>query len=373
MAAVVIGVDPAKRSDTIEVIDKSEAVLLTARFDNTNVGYRQLRTQARRWPDRVWAVEGATGVGLHLAQRLVSDGERVGDVPSKLSTRMRAIDTGHGRKNDPTDAHAVDDQMVALRPLSERRRDLVRSRTQAVNLLAVSVFTLAACAAVPATRTTPTPSAPAVIDLDGQLHAVPVAHQRPTVPSGATLEVLSPQYYLRASSYQQPVLTRVTWTAASNTFRPIGPVRIRQGAVDWVQVFHEIPEGGCFFPGSAAPHPRVRSPTPTPWSSTRRAAPRRSTSVETALWHLDRCHHRRGRTVLVAALDHRRARLGHGDAAPLRGARRIRPQRGPTDHGRRDPPRRDLPQHDIDHPHHRHRLTRTRHDPRPRRRPVRTP
>lgn len=150
MAGVVIGVDPAKRSNTIEVIDKSETVLLTARFDNTNVGYRQLRTQARRWPDRVWAVEGATGVGLHLAQRLVSDGERVLDVPSKLSTRVRAIDTGHGRKNDPTDAHAVavvglrtaglravavDDQMVALRLLSERRRDLVRSRTQAVNRL----------------------------------------------------------------------------------------------------------------------------------------------------------------------------------------------------------------------------------------------
>ncbi|HEY5186652.1 MAG TPA: transposase [Actinomycetes bacterium] len=63
---------------------------------------------------------------------------------------MRAIDTGHGRKNEPTDAHAVavvglripglravavDDQMVALRLLSERRRDLVRSRTQAVNRL----------------------------------------------------------------------------------------------------------------------------------------------------------------------------------------------------------------------------------------------
>ena len=107
-------------------------------------------TLVKRWPERVWAVEGATGVGLHLAQRLVSDGERVVDVPSKLSTRVRAIDTGHGRKNDPTDAHAVavvglrtaglrvvavDDETVVMRLLSERRRDLVRSRTQAVNRL----------------------------------------------------------------------------------------------------------------------------------------------------------------------------------------------------------------------------------------------
>jgi transposase len=150
MTAVMIGVDPAKRSNTIEVIDSNETVLVTARFENTNEDYRKMRTLVKRWPDRVWAVEGATGVELHLAQRLISDGERVVDVPSKLSTRVRAIDSGHGRKNDPTDAHAVavvglrtkglravvaDDQTVALRLLSERRRDLVRSRTQAVNRL----------------------------------------------------------------------------------------------------------------------------------------------------------------------------------------------------------------------------------------------
>jgi len=150
MVAVVIGVDPAKRSNTIEVVDPGEAVLVAARFENTNVDYRKMLALARRWPERRWAVEGATGVGLHLAQRLVSDGERVVDVPSKLSIRARAIDTGHGRKNDPSDAHAVavvglrtrglpevvvDDQTVAMRLLSERRRDLVRSRTQAVNRL----------------------------------------------------------------------------------------------------------------------------------------------------------------------------------------------------------------------------------------------
>ncbi len=150
MAAVVIGVDPAKRSHTVEVLDASQTTLAAARFDNDNTGYRQMRALARGWPARVWAVEGATGVGLQLAQRLVADGEQVLDVPSKLSTRARAIDTGHGRKNDPADAHAVavvglrtpglrqvvpDDQMVALRLLADRRRDLVRSRTQAVNRL----------------------------------------------------------------------------------------------------------------------------------------------------------------------------------------------------------------------------------------------
>jgi transposase len=150
MAAVVIGVDPAKRSNTIEVIDSAETVLLTARFENTREDYQRMLALVKRWPARKWAVEGATGVGLGLAQRLVSDGERVVDVPSKLSTRVRAIDTGHGRKNDPTDAHAVavvglrtaglrevtvDDEAVVMRLLSQRRRDLVRSRTQSVNRL----------------------------------------------------------------------------------------------------------------------------------------------------------------------------------------------------------------------------------------------
>ena len=150
MGAVLIGVDPAKRSNTIEVINTSEKTLATGRFGNSTVGYREMRALARKWSDRVWVIEGATGVGLHLAQRLVSDGERVVDVPAKLSTRVRAMDTGHGRKSDPADAHAVavvglrssglrevclDDETVALKLMSERRSDLVRSRTQAMNRL----------------------------------------------------------------------------------------------------------------------------------------------------------------------------------------------------------------------------------------------
>ena len=145
---VIVAVDPAKRSHTIEVLDVSERVLATLRVENTNAGYRELRRFVGRWPHRRWAVEGANGVGRQLAQRLVSDGERVIDVPAKLSTRVRVLDTGHGSKNDPADAHAVgvaalrhhdlveigvDDATVALRLLSDRRRELVRSRTQTLN------------------------------------------------------------------------------------------------------------------------------------------------------------------------------------------------------------------------------------------------
>ena len=88
MAVVVIGVDPAKRSNTIEVLDSAETVLMTARFENTREDYRRMLALVKRWPQRSWAVEGVTGVGLSLAQRLVADGERVLDVP------FQALDPG---------------------------------------------------------------------------------------------------------------------------------------------------------------------------------------------------------------------------------------------------------------------------------------
>jgi hypothetical protein len=56
---------------------------------------------ARQWPKRVWAVEGAGGVGRPLAQRLLAYAERVVDVQAKLSARVRVFDVGHGRKAEP--------------------------------------------------------------------------------------------------------------------------------------------------------------------------------------------------------------------------------------------------------------------------------
>jgi transposase len=150
VTAVVIGVDPAKRSHAMAVLDKSEEQLAALQVGNDSAGYRAMLALAKRWRNRVWAIEGAGGVGVHLAQRLVADGETVLDVPPKLSTRARIFDRGHGRKNDPTDARTVavvairtkglrevvlDDELIALRLMSERRADLVRSRTATVNHL----------------------------------------------------------------------------------------------------------------------------------------------------------------------------------------------------------------------------------------------
>ena len=150
MGCVIIGVDPHKLSATIEVLDDRENVLGGGRFGTDRDGYRQMVALARRWPERVWAVEGGNGIGRHVAQRLVADGETVVDVPAKLSARARVFSTGHGRKTDATDARSiavvavrtaglsqvrVDDKLVALRLLADRRDELAGARTRTVSRL----------------------------------------------------------------------------------------------------------------------------------------------------------------------------------------------------------------------------------------------
>lgn len=150
MVAVMIGVDPHKRSNTAVVMDRTEKVLGRRRFANDSTGYRELKAFARQWRQRTWAVEGARGVGLSLAQRLAMEGELVLDVPAVLSARVRALGGNSGRKTDQADAHAVavaglrgqdlqivrpDDAVAVLKMLSDRRQQLVEARIAAVNRL----------------------------------------------------------------------------------------------------------------------------------------------------------------------------------------------------------------------------------------------
>jgi transposase len=148
MGQVIIGMDPHKRSATIEVINDGEKVLAQGRFGTDRDGYQTMLRLGRQHKDRIWAVEGCNGIGKHIAQRLVADGETVVDVPAKLSARARVFDTGQGRKTDPVDAHSVavaalrskglrqvvvDDATVALRLLADRRDGLGRARTDLLN------------------------------------------------------------------------------------------------------------------------------------------------------------------------------------------------------------------------------------------------
>jgi len=147
---VIIGMDPHKRSATIEVIDERAKVLAAGRYGTDTAGYAEMLAAARRFADRVWAVGGCNGIGRHLAHRLVHDGEIVFDVPPKLSAQVRVFATGNGRKTDPVDAHSValvalrtrglvqvriEEDLVVMGMLADRRDELGRARTQVISRL----------------------------------------------------------------------------------------------------------------------------------------------------------------------------------------------------------------------------------------------
>lgn len=147
---VVIGMDPHKRSVTIEVMRPDESIAAGGRFDTDPAGYTAMLELARAWPKRVWAVEGCNGIGRHVAVRLLADGEQVIDVPPRLSARVRMFATGQGRKTDATDAHSIalvgvrmaglrpvvdDEQLAVLRVLVDRRRALGEDHTRMVSQL----------------------------------------------------------------------------------------------------------------------------------------------------------------------------------------------------------------------------------------------
>jgi transposase len=144
---VVIGMDPHKRSVTIEVMASDEQVLGGGRFATDGPGFAAMLAYVSAWPGRVWAVEGCEGIGRHVAQRLIAEAESVLEVPAKLSARVRVFATGQGRKTDDTDAHSIalvgvrmselrsvvdDAQLELVRLLVDRRRRIGQEHTRMV-------------------------------------------------------------------------------------------------------------------------------------------------------------------------------------------------------------------------------------------------
>ena len=142
---VMIGIDPHKASHTAVAIDNTEMMLDELRVRACSKQTDQLRAWAAPFPDRVWAIESACGLGYLLAQQLVAAGETVVDVPPVLSTRTRLLGSGKAQKNDPNDARSVaiaalrhdalsrvvlDDHARVLKLLVKRHRDLGRSKSK---------------------------------------------------------------------------------------------------------------------------------------------------------------------------------------------------------------------------------------------------
>jgi transposase len=149
---ITIGIDPHKASITAAALTPTSVTLGHRRIPSTTRTADALLAWAQDWPERIWAVEGASGLGHGVAQALTDAGERVLDVPAKLAARARLLGSGSARKTDITDAVSVasvaihnpklsvvtpEDHTAVLRLLSDRRDDIVSARTRSKNRLHV--------------------------------------------------------------------------------------------------------------------------------------------------------------------------------------------------------------------------------------------
>jgi transposase len=147
VAVVMIGIDPHKGSHTAVALAADETGLGQIRVRASAAQVENLRSWAAAWTERIWAIEGATGLGRLLAQQLLAAGEQVLDVQPKLAARVRLLNTGTVNKNDPNDARSVavaalrspdvrtvtvEDHASVMKVWVRRHRDLSRTRNRIV-------------------------------------------------------------------------------------------------------------------------------------------------------------------------------------------------------------------------------------------------
>ena len=154
---VLIGIDPHKATHTAVAVDEQEVALaeLTVRADRLQI--ERLLKWAVEFPERLWAIESASGLGHLLAQQLLAVGEDVVDVPPTLAARVRVLGSGRSQKNDPNDALSVaiaalraprlravakDDHSAVLRMLGDHHHDLGSLRTQVICRLHAAIRSL---------------------------------------------------------------------------------------------------------------------------------------------------------------------------------------------------------------------------------------
>ncbi len=110
---VIIGIDPYKATHTAVALGDGEVELGRLQIPSGRAQLHRLLTWAEPFPQRRWAIEGAEGLGLLLAQQLVAADQAVVDVPATLAARTRLLGNGRTNKNDPNDARSV--AVTALR------------------------------------------------------------------------------------------------------------------------------------------------------------------------------------------------------------------------------------------------------------------
>ena len=99
----VIGVDPHPESHTAAALDENGRVAGTLRVENTEEGFAALLAWAERFPERRWAVEGATNPFVApWVSGLLDAGELLVSVAPSLTSQYRSRRSA--KKNDGVDA-----------------------------------------------------------------------------------------------------------------------------------------------------------------------------------------------------------------------------------------------------------------------------
>ena len=149
---VVIGVDAHKKTHTLVALDGNGRRLAEKTVEATDAGH----AKALHWAllkfgddDLTWGIEDCRHVSARLERSLITTGQRVARVPTRLMARSRRSGRRPG-KSDPIDAEAVarvvlrepdlptashDDVSRECKLLVDRREDLVGQRTSTVHRL----------------------------------------------------------------------------------------------------------------------------------------------------------------------------------------------------------------------------------------------
>lgn len=140
-----MGCDPHLDTITAAVVDGTGAEVTSSTLQNTVRGWDAALELCRVHHVGLVGIEGASGYGRRLAQRLRSAGVEVHEIPTRLTARTRRVD-GAG-KTDPGDARTIaratargeghqwddDHAYEALRVLTHRRNHLVEAQTADIN------------------------------------------------------------------------------------------------------------------------------------------------------------------------------------------------------------------------------------------------
>lgn len=148
---LVLGIDAHKRTHTVVAVDEAGRKLgqHTTTSATTTDHLELVRWADQLGADRRWAVEDCRHLSRRLERDLLSAGEAIVRVPTKMMAHARDAARSYG-KSDPIDALAVaraalrepdlpaarlDDDSRQVRLLVDHREDLIGERTRQINRL----------------------------------------------------------------------------------------------------------------------------------------------------------------------------------------------------------------------------------------------